>query len=300
MGTPVANPQPSRSSVRPEDGSGIPLSVWPCAQISAQFQRAGRYLPESAAHPGKMLPELARRIITEYSKAAALIVDPMCGIGTTLIEAAALGRRAIGVDLEDRWAALATANCEHILNTAQCQAVEVRTGDARHLPALLPDIAGTVDLIVVSPPYACDAGVIDKPAWKSGRSLCDASSLNYGGRANLGHARGAAYEASMAQLYAGCRALLKPGGYLVAVTKNTRRRGRLFDLAGLTVALCERAGFGYLQHVIALLCAVRDDDLTARPSFWQLAQTRRARQSGEPAHLVAHEDVLVFVARGER
>ena len=33
--------------------------------------------------------------------------------------------------------------------------------------------------------------------------------------------------------------------------------------------------------------------LVARPSFWQLTQTRKARAWGEPAHLVVHEDVLV-------
>src|ERR1700678_2571864 len=38
-----------------------PLAIWPVAQTTAQWQRAGRYLPACTAHPGKMLPELARR-----------------------------------------------------------------------------------------------------------------------------------------------------------------------------------------------------------------------------------------------
>jgi hypothetical protein len=61
------------------------------------------------------------------------------------------------------------------------------------------------------------------------------------------------------------------------VTKNTRRSGRLNDLAATTVRLAEQAGFGYLQHLIALHASVRDGRLVARPSFWQLTQTRRAR-----------------------
>lgn len=81
----------------------VPLAVWPCAQTSAQFQRTGRYLPASSRHPGKMLPELARQLIAEYCPPKGLVVDPMCGIGTTLVEAAALGRRAVGVELEPRW-----------------------------------------------------------------------------------------------------------------------------------------------------------------------------------------------------
>ncbi|MHB8449077.1 MAG: TRM11 family SAM-dependent methyltransferase [Mycobacteriales bacterium] len=287
--------QPFTPHTQPHPASDpVPLSVWPCAQTSAQYQRAGRYLPASTAHPGKMAPELARRIITAYSRPADLVVDPMCGIGTTLVEAAALGRRVIGVELEDRWAQLAVANCEHVLAPEQQRLVEVRTADARRLATVLAGAAGTVDLIVVSPPYACAAGVIDKPGWIAGRRMCPPDTLGYGGPANLGHARGAAYAKAMAEIYTGCYQLLKPGGLLVTVTKNTRRKARLFDLAGLTAGLCQQAGFGYTQHVVALLAAVRDGELVARPSLWQLVATRGAISRGEPAHLIAHEDVLVF------
>ena len=79
-----------------------PQSVWPVAQQTARTQRRGRYLPASTAHPGKMLPELARQAIRAYSNVGELVLDPMCGIGTTLVEAVHLGRRAIGVELEPR------------------------------------------------------------------------------------------------------------------------------------------------------------------------------------------------------
>lgn len=274
----------------------VPLAVWPVAQTSPQYQRAGRYLPASTAHPGKMIPELARRIVAEYSGAGDLVVDPMCGSGTTLVEAAALGRRAVGVECEDRWARLAVANCEHVLGREAWPLVEVITGDARRLPNLLGERAGTVDLIVVSPPYGCDAGTTNQPTWRAGGRLCDTDTRNYGDRTNLGHARGRAYATAMAVVYAGCADILKPGGLLVTVTKNTRRGGRLFDLAAGTVALAQQAGFTYLQHVIALHAAVRGGGLVARPSFWQLTQLRREQARGEPAHLVVHEDVLVFRA----
>ena len=38
----------------------LPVSVWPAAQQVAATQRRGRYVPESTAHPGKMLPEIAQ------------------------------------------------------------------------------------------------------------------------------------------------------------------------------------------------------------------------------------------------
>lgn len=85
------------------------------------------------------------------------------------------------------------------------------------------------------------------------------------------------------------------GGRLVVVTKNTRRAGRSFDLAALTVTLVSAAGFSYLGHVKALHAAIRDGELVARPSFWQRVQVRHARERGEPLHLVAHEDPTAYV-----
>ena len=63
-------------------------------------------------HPAKMLPEIARRVIAAYSEPGDLALDPMCGIATTLVEAIHLERRAIGVELEGRWASLAAKNID--------------------------------------------------------------------------------------------------------------------------------------------------------------------------------------------
>jgi DNA modification methylase len=68
---------------------GVPLAVWPVTETTAQYQRAGRYLPGCTAHPGKMLPELARRIVTEYSTPGQAVLEPLAGVGTTLVEAVA-------------------------------------------------------------------------------------------------------------------------------------------------------------------------------------------------------------------
>jgi modification methylase len=286
---------PHAATAAADPAEPVPVAVWPCAQRSSQYQRAGRYLPASTAHPGKMLPELARLVIADYSPPGGLVVDPLCGIGTTLVEGALLGRRVLGVELEPRWATLARANLQHALAPEQAAQARVRVGDARQLGEVLAELAGRVDLVATSPPYACDVGMIDKAAWQAGRRLCRPDTLNYAATpANLGHARGGRYLQEMALVYAGCQRLLRPGGLLVTVTKNLRRKGRLLDLAATTVQLAEQAGLRYLQHLLALHATVRHGELHARPSFWQLTQTRRARARGEPAHLVVHEDVLVF------
>jgi modification methylase len=263
-----------------------------------------------------MLPELARRAIGAYSEPGDLVVDPMCGIGTTLVEAIHLDRDALGVERKRRWASLAIANLASAREQGASGRAAVIEGDAGELPRLLTRAgrawlgrgaqrrskgtvarlgAGSADLILTSPPYGRDIELIDKPAWLAGGSLGDKGSRNYStDRGNLGHARGERYQAAMGEIYAACAAALKPGGFLVVVTKNLRAGRALHDLAGPTVDLCTATGLLYWQHVIALHAAIRGDRLVARPSFWQLSAIRKALARDEPIHLVCHEDVLVF------
>jgi DNA modification methylase len=261
-----------------------------------------------------MLPALARHAIETYSEPGALVVDPMCGIGTTLVEAIDLGRRAIGVELEPRWAKLAAANIEHAHEDRRTRALaQVAEGDARELARVLslraPRLLGTergstvrrvafgaADLILTSPPYACE--VADLNPVSGPEPLRRADTTNYSrDRRNLGHARGRAYRTAMAGIYEACAAVLKPGGFLVCVTKDMRSAGggAMRNLSGETIALCESAGLLYWQRVIGLLATVRDSELVMRPSFWQTLHARRRRARGDRTLVVAHEDVLVFL-----
>ena len=105
---PPHRPRPGYDSRAPQDVAA-PLSVWATAQTDARAQRRGRYLPAATAHPAKMLPAIAATAITRYTQPGDLVADPMCGIGTTLVEAVHLGRDAVGVEYEPRWARLAAA-----------------------------------------------------------------------------------------------------------------------------------------------------------------------------------------------
>jgi len=60
-----------------------------------------------------MLPAIAARAISTYTEPGDLVLDPMAGIGSTLIEAMHLGRDAIGVEYEQQWATWARLNLEH-------------------------------------------------------------------------------------------------------------------------------------------------------------------------------------------
>jgi hypothetical protein len=90
-------------------------------------------------------------------------------------------------------------------------------------------------------------------------------------------------------LYGACRGALREGGVLVAVTTQARRGGRLLDHTARTVASCERVGFSYLGHVIAIHGAVEDSSLVA--SRWR---SRTDRSRGAPPHRLVHQDVACF------
>ena len=132
----------------------LALSVWPTAQQPARAQRAGRYVELSGTHPARMLPAIARRAIATYTGPGDLVLDPMCGIGTTLVEAVHLGRDAIGVEYEQPWADLARGNLAHARSQGATGHGEVLCGDGRHVVGLVdPAVRGLVALVLTSPPY---------------------------------------------------------------------------------------------------------------------------------------------------
>jgi modification methylase len=92
----------------------------------------------------------------------------------------------------------------------------------------------------------------------------------------------------------GCATLLRPDGVVVVTARPWRKHGELVDLPSAVIAAGTAAGLVPIERCIALLTAVRDGHLVARPSFFQLQQVRRARALGVPMHLIAHEDVIVL------
>jgi SAM-dependent methyltransferase len=217
----------------------LPLSVWHTAQQPASAQRTGWYVPGSTAHPAKMLPAIARRTIAAYSQPGELVLDPMCGIGTTLVEATRLGRDAVGVELEPRWADLARANLAHARAAGATGTGRVVTGDARRLLKLVgPELTGRVAVVVTSPPYGSSVhGQVDA---RPGRGVVKYDNAYSADRANLGRVGQQALVAALAEILAGCHQLLRPGGLLVLTARPWRRREQLVDFPGQLTRTAEQ------------------------------------------------------------
>jgi site-specific DNA-methyltransferase (adenine-specific) len=65
-------------------------------------------------HPAEKPIALVARLIAKHSGA---VLDPFCGSGTTLVAARDLGRRSVGIEIEERYCEIAAQRCaQEILN----------------------------------------------------------------------------------------------------------------------------------------------------------------------------------------
>ncbi len=127
-------------------------AIWFSAQRSRQAQRNhSRYTKESFAHPGKMLPDLVCSILDTYGRPGDRWCDPMCGIGTLLVEGVDRGYEVYGVEWEPRWAKVTQRNIDLAHSRNAPGAAFVKQGDARHLTQVFPNV--TYTKIAFSPPY---------------------------------------------------------------------------------------------------------------------------------------------------
>lgn len=270
------------------------LSVWATAQSTGPVQRKGRYVTESVKHPARMLPAIAAHAIAHYTQPGDLVLDPMCGIGTTLVEAVHAGRDAFGIEYESRWSDIADANIKHAHTQGATGRAAVIRGDSTGILSLVPAaLTGQVALVVTSPPYGPTVHGLVEPG-DGGVRKSDNTYNDGTDKGNLAYRDLTGLADGFAQILSGCATLLRPGGVVVVTARPWRKHGQLVDLPSAVIGAGVRAGLIPVDRCVALLAAVRDDTLVARPSFFQLQAVRKARRAGTPMHLIAHEDVLVF------
>ena len=268
-------------------------TVWLTGQLAPAAQRRDHYVRESVAHPAKMLPAVAAHAIATYTQPGDLVLDPMCGIGTTLVEALHQDRRAVGVEYELRWAELARANID-LTGPVRRGAGQVFTGDARHLDYLLPaNMLGQAALVVTSPPYgpSTHGRVTTNHTGVHKRDHRYGDLLDRGNLANIGHHR---LLAGFTRILALTTPYLRPGGRVVVTVRPWREHAELIDLPAQIQACARAAGLVPVERCVALLGWVTDaGGFVARGSFFQRDFIRRQRARGLPLHVIAHEDVVI-------
>ena len=104
-------------------------------------------------HPSAMQAKLARCMVNlARPKTGDLVLDPFCGTGGMLVEAALIGCRVLGSDIKRRMAKGTVRNLAYFNITSE----GVVVADARRLPMM------EVDCVVTDPPYGRSATTVKR------------------------------------------------------------------------------------------------------------------------------------------
>lgn len=272
-------------------------SIWATGQIKPHRQRSDAYVA-GKAHPAKMWPHIAATAIARYSRPGEVVLDPMCGVGTTLVEAIQQGRNAYGVDLESEWVDLARANVDAAMQAHPGAWGEVVQGDAANLGRLLEDqrLRVPVDMVLTSPPYgAVTHGQPDTSRVTGGKIRNRAHRYSTGRPKpeSLATSSASRLQADLEAVFAGCLVALKPGGFAVVTARPFTEAGALVDFPSFVIRAALAAGLNLAERRVALLSRW-DGVLRPHVTFFHLHNVREARRKGKKLFARAHEDVLVF------
>ena len=261
------------------------------------------------AHGANKPPRLMARLIEFFTRTGELVLDPFAGVGGTLLGAAiARGpRRALGIELDPRWAAIYAEVVEHLAlerdgagpriaelgvadpgpsRSFDPSGLEMRIGDAL---AILPTLeAASVDMIATDPPYN-----IQLPLTMAGGALAETHAnrrTDYAmvsdSPADLANAPDyATFLARMGDVFLELARVLRPGRYAVVIVRDAYQGGRYQFVGADLAARAEASGL------------VPKGDL-----IWHQAGTR-LRPYGYPRTFVpniAHQHIVVLRREPER
>ena len=130
----------------PADYKYEEFTVW-------SFPNRGDWATHSGKYRGNWSPYISRNLIMKYTGPGDLVLDQMCGSGTTLVECKLLGRHGVGVDVNKDAIMVTLDRLNFDFNPLDGTPSVIRTyvGDARNLDAIQDE---TVDLVATHPPYA--------------------------------------------------------------------------------------------------------------------------------------------------
>jgi DNA modification methylase len=175
-------------------------------------------------HPAKFPEKLCEDFIRFFTRRGMWVLDPFAGTGSTLVAAVASGRNAVGVEINPRFARLATHRVQQ-RRTSMYQG-RVVIGDARELAAIwarekLPH----VQFVLTSPPYwdmlgKSRGGSRSAHRRRAGEGWATTYSQSPSDLGNV-HDYSIFLRATVDVLVGAAR-VLDPGRYLVVVAQNLR------------------------------------------------------------------------------
>jgi len=181
-------------------------------------------------HPALFPVELPRRLLECFLPPdGRLVLDPFCGLGSTVLAAHEAGRCGVGLDLNPDYVRKAK---ERIGECDDCRVICAEAG------SLLEHVApGSVDLVITSPPY-----------WDvlTRRRSADRKETRHYGHARKDLGRVESYEdflAALAEVFGLVHQALRPGAYCVVVVMDLRKGSVFYPFHADLAAALQEVGF---------------------------------------------------------
>jgi DNA methylase len=126
---------------------------------------------------GNCVPQIVNQLLRRYTKPGDMVVDLFEGSGTSAIEAARLGRRLVGIDIQPDLVQAVNARLQELdIPPAQCQVLAGNSGQTNWaIPALKQAMqpVNQAQFVFLHPPYADIIRFSDLPGDLSGTGNID-------------------------------------------------------------------------------------------------------------------------------
>lgn len=225
------------------------------------FPVRGKWATHASDYRGNFAPQIPRNLILNYSVEGDLVLDPMVGSGTTLIEARLLNRNAIGYDINSNAVEITKQRIKFKVDNRSVQ--KVRKGDVRALETLYDE---SVDLIITHPPYW------NIVKYSDGENPSDLSSMT-------------PLPKFLEELEEGIRELyrvLKPDRYCAILIGDTRKAQHYIPISHFVLRRFLKAGFVLKEEII------KTQHNTRYTPRW------KPKANQYKFYLILHEHLFVF------
>ena len=242
---------------RPVDDSALQrTTVW-------SFPERGNWATHRGDYPGNWSPYIPRNLLLKYTEVGDVVLDPMMGSGTSIVESRLLCRNAIGMDINYNAVMVAFDRLNfHYDGCKTPTEIHLYHGDARDLNMIS---SNSIDFILTHPPY----GKIISYS-KKGEVTGDLSTLPYRD-----------YIEAMGKVAEEFFRVLKPGKYCALLIGDTRKNKHYVPIAYDILQVFLEGGFILKENIIKIQ--------------WNTTKTSRVWSKLEnDFYLIAHENLFVF------
>ena len=217
---------------------------WVKETASVWFQRGlGKTHPHTyyeRQHPAPFPYLMVERLLGFFTKKGDKVLDPFCGVASTLKACALMGRRGVGIELVKKWVRLSQERLEK--ETTDHSEQELIEGDARDV--LKNFDMKSFDFVVTSPPYW---QILNKPAdhrvkeERLKENLDTRYSYDPNDLANIPDYN--QFLSELQKAWRECHRVLKTGKYMSVVIGDFRHKSKYFAYHSDIIKTMEEIGF---------------------------------------------------------